>query len=127
MAQGWLQVLKLRQTGLPDDLLTHIVDLAIQAEREQWRVMNMYTRRSRRAYRRIFRWYNVRSGILRAGSEEAYRATLHANSRHLPHFGAQNPPQPLALEETTGPDSDAGMDSEDSRPPSPVYSDSDAD
>ena len=111
--------------ALPPELLECIVMLGIMAERFEERRFDAYTRRSRRASRRWRRWCAVQHALVMVG-EAAFRATLHPNSRSIPHINGPEPELFLVSREEFeyDNDSDAGADSQESTPPSPVYSNS---
>ena len=108
---------------LPVEIIDHISRFVVQAEREYERQRQMYIRRDRRIFRRNQRWYQGQMGALRADTTADYRNTLHPNSRIRLQLDKLNPSPSPRRADCTGPDSDS-MESEDSTPPSPQYSDS---
>ena len=108
---------------LPVEIIDHISRFVVQAEREYERQRQMFIRRDRRIFRRNQRWYQGQMGALRADTTADYRNTLHPNSRIRLQLDKLNPSPSPRRADCTGPDSDS-MESEDSTPPSPQYSNS---
>ena len=110
---------------LPVEIIDLISRFVVEAEREYERQRQMYIRRDRRIFRRNQRWYQGQMGALRADTVDDYRNTLHPNSRIRLQLDKLNPSPSPRRGDCTGPDSDS-MESEDSTPPSPDYSNSDS-
>ena len=108
---------------LPVEIIDLISRFVVEAEREYERQRQMYIRRDRRIFRRNQRWYQGQMGALRADTTADYRNTLHPNSRIRLQLDKPNPSPSPRRGDCTGPDSDS-MESEDSTPPSPDYSNS---
>ena len=108
---------------LPVEIIDLISRFVVEAEREYERQRQMYIRRDRRIFRRNQRWYQGQMGALRADTTADYRNTLHPNSRIRIQLDKFNPSPSPRRADCTGPDSDS-MESEDSTPPSPQYSNS---
>ena len=108
---------------LPVEIIDLISRFVVQAEREYERQRQMFIRRDRRIFRRNQRWYQGQMGALRADTVDDYRNTLHPNSRIRLQLEKLNPSPSPRRADCTGPDSDS-MESEDSTPPSPQYSNS---
>ena len=114
---------------LPPEVVDIIAHFYVLAEREKSRLWETWHRRSSRAIRRQHRWREAQIDIQYLG-QAMFLEQLHPNSRTLLLLHLPLPARAPSPENTTGPDSDWGEDSEDSRPTrpaSPVYSNSEED
>ena len=109
--------------GLPFEVLDLISRFVVNEEREDERQRQMFIRRDRRIFRQNQRWYQGQMGALHADTTADYLNTLHPNSRIRLQLDKLNPSPSPRRADCTGPDSDC-MESEDSTPPSPQYSNS---
>ena len=108
---------------LPCVVLDIISRFVVFDEREDERLRQMFIRRTHRIFRQNQRWYTGQMGAIEADTPADYINTLHPNSRIRLQLDKLNPSPSPRREDCTGPDSDS-MESEDSTPPSPQYSNS---
>jgi len=119
------RVLKPPFNVLPPEVVDLIAHFYVLAQREEKRLWVTWYRRACRANRRRQRWLDVQRSITYHGLA-TYRDSLHPNSRKRLLLHVPIPARAPSPENTTGPDS-YWEDSEDSRPASPVYSNSEED